>query len=554
MADIMKKWIRVVLTLVVVGGLAAGGWWFYQNRIARPVSAGSESLTQAVDVQRGDLSASISVVGELYAAQQEDLTFDRLDDTTALLTMDTGSGYVVQEGDVLATIDTTGYEQALEEAQSDLQEAEETLDELHTPASDLELARADLKIAQAELRLAQAEEDLADLLAADLGDLEDALDDAQDQLAQAVLQQKLAGYDSLAQSERELLYNVDWHERRSNELQQLVSAGQANLEQTEELAEEQQDLADALADLAELQAKRALSAQVAEAEVATAAAAVAEAEEALADARAGADELDLATAQLAVDEARVALESAREDKAELEEGVDAVSLAAAQASVDRKRLAVAEAEEDLAAATLCAPFDGTILAAYVDVGDLVSSSRTIVTVANLEDLQVLAAVDETTIREVSEGQSATIGFDAFPGQTFKGQVLSVPLQGTLQGDVMVYQVVVSLEGAEELTLLVGMTANVEIEVGQVTDALLVPTMALVNSGGLVQVLVPGGTEPDVEAQAVPVEVGLSNGVYTEVVRGLNEGDQVLVQMDSDSSVQFGGGGMGMLGGVMRIGR
>jgi hypothetical protein len=79
-------------------------------------------------------------------------------------------------------------------------------------------------------------------------------------------------------------------------------------------------------------------------------------------------------------------------------------------------------------------------------------------------------------------------------------------------------------------------------------------MALVNSGGLVQVLVPGGTEPDVEAQAVPVEVGLSNGVYTEVVRGLNEGDQVLVQMDSDSSVQFGGGGMGMLGGVMRIGR
>ena len=77
----------------------------------------------------------------------------------------------------------------------------------------------------------------------------------------------------------------------------------------------------------------------------------------------------------------------------------------------------------------------------------------------------MASVDETTIRQVSTGQDATITFDAFPGQSFTGKVLEVPLQGTLQGDVMIYSVPVSLTGAEKLTLLVGMTANVEIQVG-----------------------------------------------------------------------------------------
>ena len=78
---------------------------------------------------------------------------------------------------------------------------------------------------------------------------------------------------------------------------------------------------------------------------------------------------------------------------------------------------------------------------------------------------MLASVDETTIRRVSAGQPAQITFDAVPGQTLQGQVGDVPLQGTLQGGVMVYEVPISLVGAEKLPLLVGMTANVKIAVG-----------------------------------------------------------------------------------------
>ncbi|MDH7487854.1 MAG: biotin/lipoyl-binding protein, partial [Anaerolineae bacterium] len=337
----MRVFRRVLPVLVVLCVLAAGGWWLYQTRFAPAAGAATDGFTQVVAVQRGDLSASISVVGELYAVQQEDLTFDRLAGTTPLLTLEVETGHKVEEGQVLATIDPSPYQQALDQARSDLQEAEEVLAELQTPPSEVDIAQADLAIAQADLKLEQAKRNLEDLLNPDLSSLQTALRDAQDNLALARLRQTLAEHDSLAKSERDLLYAVDWHERRIAELQALVAAGKASLEQSEELAEEQETLAETRAELARVQAQRQLALQVAAADVAAAAAAVAEAEEALAEAQAGVDELELAKAQLAVREAEVALAEAREKRAELDKGVDAVKLAAAKASVDKKRLAVA---------------------------------------------------------------------------------------------------------------------------------------------------------------------------------------------------------------------
>ena len=193
---------------------------------------------------------------------------------------------------------------------------------------------------------------------------------------------------------------------------------------------------------------------------------LADAQKALADAQAGAKAstdaaLTLAKAQLAVKDAEVALATAQDARAKLDEGADAVTLASTQADVDKKRLAVADAETALAGTKLTAPFDGTVLQTNVAVGDVIAANTTILTLANLNNLQVLASVDETTIRRVSAGQPAQITFDAVPGQTLQGQVGDVPLQGTLQGGVMVYEVPISLVGAEKLPLLVGMTANVK---------------------------------------------------------------------------------------------
>ena len=544
----MKQILRILIIIIIVGAVAAGGYWFYQNRMTSNAAAATTDFTQTVAVRQGDVDASLSVVGELDAVQQADLSFDRMQGTTTLLSLDAEPGNEVLAGQVLATIDPAPYQQTLDQAESALQEAEQLLEELQTPPTALDLAQADLAIAEAQLELELAHADLADLEAPDLTDLERSVREAEENLQVAQFQQTLVGRNSLAGSERGLQYAVDWHERRVWELKNLVAQSKANLEQQEELDEQQQTLSELQADLARVQAQRALTLQAAAADVATAQSTLADAREALADARSGGDEITVAQTQLAIREAEVALAAAEEARSDLEIGADPVDFAAAQADVKKNQLALAEAQADLDATTLVAPFAGSILKTNAEAGDRINSSSVILSLANMNDLQVVAAVDETTIRQVAAGQSAEISFDAFPEQTFSGQVLSVPLQGTLQGGVMVYDVPISLQGADALPLLVGMTANVDIQVGQAQNVLLVPTMALQTMNGFNQVLVANSADAEAEPEAVPVEIGLSDGVHTEIVRGLNPDDQVVVQFSAAESNNFGFGGLGAIGG------
>jgi len=74
----------------------------------------------------------------------------------------------------------------------------------------------------------------------------------------------------------------------------------------------------------------------------------------------------------------------------------------------------------------------------------------------------------------------------------------------------------------------------------VTDALLVPTIALLQSNGLYQVLVPNASDPAGDPFAVPVEVGLSDGMYTAITKGLNAGDHVVVQVEASADSGFRG--------------
>ena len=555
----MKTLLRVFGIAAVILVLAAGGFWLYRSRTASPSgqttadsNATSGTFTQTVAAQRGDLNSAITVVGELAAVQKADLTFQEMSGTAPLVALDVAAGHTVTAGQVLATIDPAAYQQALDQARSDRQAAEEKLADLMEPATELDIAQADLEVAKAEHSLAQAKQDLIDLRTQDLTDLQNAVRNAQDDITVAERQQTLAAHDNLAKSERDLQYAVGWHQRRIADLQKLVAENKANLEQKQEITTEQEKLAEIQADLAQVSAERQLALQSAAAQVVTARTALAQAQQDLADAKQGGDEIDVARMQLAIKEAEVSLAAAKDTRSQLDEGADATELTAAQAAVDKKRLAVQDAEQALAGTQLTAPFAGTILQTHVNAGDNIAANTQILTLANLQQLQVLASVDETTIRRVAAGQPAQITFDALPGQTLAGQVGEVPLQGSLQGGVMVYEVPISVDGAQNLPLLTGMTANVQIQTGQAANALLIPSMALQKVSGMYQVLVADPADPAAEPQAVPVEVGLSDGAYTQIVRGLNDGDQVVVQMSSaDSNNAFGGFGGG--GFMMQMG-
>ena len=371
----MKIFGRVVGILVLIA-LVGGGVWLYRQRSATAqTAAGSANGTfrQVVAASRGDLSSALTVVGQLESEQRADLTFEKLSGSTRLQTLNATAGQKVKAGEALATVDPAPYQQALDQAKSDLQTAESTLSDLQTPATELEVAQANQAVTKAEQDVAQARQDLTDLKSPDLTSLKNAVLNAQDAAQLAVLQQTLTENGSTAKNERDFQYAVGWHERKLNEYQQLVSAGKANKEQTDAVATEQDALSEAQANLANARALHRLALQTASAGVAAACTTLADAQTALADAQKGGDAPAVAKAELAIKTADVALVKAEADRDTLTSGPDATALAAAQADVDKKQLAVADAEAALAGTKLMAPFDGTVLEVSLAQGDLVSN-------------------------------------------------------------------------------------------------------------------------------------------------------------------------------------
>ena len=550
----MKKIIRIALVVLVLAAVGVGGYWVYQNKTASAASTTSgTTYTQVVPVTQGSLDATLSVVGQLEADQSVSLAFEKMSEPATLLTLAVQAGNVVTDGQVLATIDSASYQQALDQAKSDLLAAEETLVDLKTPATALQIAQADVAVSKAKVQIQTSQDALDDLLNPDTPSLESAVANAKSALAKAQANVLAQEQDTAAKTQlNQLIYAESTPTAEYTRL--------ASETYSDDLYQDRLNLAyNKMMDTQDARTTNQLNSQSgalqAQMTLRNAQTTLADAQEALAVAKAGGDKLALAQAKVAVHGAEVSLQAAQEARQELDAGADASEIATAQAAVDQKRLAVSNAEAALADTQLVAPFDGTILETNVNEGGQVTANTAILTLANLQTMQVVASVDETTIRQVSEGQDAVITFDAFPGQSFTGKVLAVPLQGALQGDVMVYAVPLSLTGAEKLALRVGMTANVEIQEEQVTDALLVPTIALRQSNGLYQVLVPNTTDPNGAAEAVPVEIGLSDGTYTQITKGLNAGDQVLVEVSTspsdDEQMMMGGpgGGMDMGGGA-----
>ncbi len=117
--------------------------------------------------------------------QSENLKFEKLSGSTKLQKLNTTTGAKVKAGDVLASVDPAEYQQALDQAKSDLQSAEQTLTDLQTPPTEVQFAQADLAISQAQYQLEAAKSGLDDLIHPDLEQLNQNLADAKTSLVKA---------------------------------------------------------------------------------------------------------------------------------------------------------------------------------------------------------------------------------------------------------------------------------------------------------------------------------------------------------------------------------
>ena len=216
----------------------------------------------------------------------------------------------------------------------------------------------------------------------------------------------------------------------------------------------------------------------------------------------------------------------------------------AQSAVKVQTQNVQKAKTNLGYATITSPIDGVVLNRAVEEGQTVASSfntPTLFTIAqDLTDMRVIANIDEADIGGVAEGQRVTFSVDAYPADTFEGSVTQVRQEATTESNVVTYEVVVSAPN-NDLKLKPGLTANVTIYTMEKNHVLAIPSKALrfVPSDKL---LTKDQSIQDCESplkvwkqegnvfKAYPVKTGITNGTLTEIVSGLNNGDEILTEI------------------------
>jgi len=219
-----------------------------------------------------------------------------------------------------------------------------------------------------------------------------------------------------------------------------------------------------------------------------------------------------------------------------------LSFEKARQTVNSSRESVRKAETNLGYATITSPIDGVVLSKSVEEGQTVAASFNtpeLFTIAqDLTNMRVIADIDEADIGGVVEGQRVSFSVDAFPDDMFEGEVTQVRQQAITSSNVVTYEVVISAPN-NDLKLKPGLTANVTIFTMEKNDIIAVPSKALrfTPNEALLQ---PGQTVQDVDApakvwtlednvfKAHKVETGTTNGMVTEIVSGISEGAEILV--------------------------
>ena len=216
-------------------------------------------------------------------------------------------------------------------------------------------------------------------------------------------------------------------------------------------------------------------------------------------------------------------------------GVAQAAIHKAEAQVEQVKAQLSQAQEDLRNATIASPIDGVVLSRDREVGDAVSSilvmgsgATLIMTVGDLREVYVKGKVDESDVGKVWLGQAARISVESYRGQTFTGRVTKISPMGVEKDNVTTFEVRVSISN-ESHKLLATMTANAEIVLEERKGVLAIPEGAILyQKDRSTEVEIPDAVS-ETGRRRVPVKTGISNGSKTQLVSGLAEGAQVILQ-------------------------
>ncbi|MHC5597404.1 MAG: efflux RND transporter periplasmic adaptor subunit [Nostoc sp.] len=487
-----RNWLSWLIALCLLGGI--GYTLYYQVTVAPRQQASRRVLTKPVE--RQSLTITVSANGTVKPERSINLSPKNSGILKSLLAKE---GDIVKQGQIVAYMDDSNLRGQLTSAQGQLAQAEANLQKVQAGNRPQDIAQSQgaLDEAQANLQKVQTGNRSQDI--------------AQ---AQAQLQNTQA---ALSKAEDNFLRN-----------QQLYKAGGISL----------QTLNQSRADRDSAQAT------------------VSAAQQALGLQKAGSRPED-------IEQARAVVRQRQQALALVKAGSRQEDIDSARAQVTSARGSLQNIQAEINDTIIRAPFDGVVTKKYADPGAFVtpttassevasSSSSSILSLASTNE--VVANLAETNISKISFGQKVSIKADAYPGKTFEGKVSQIAAQAIVQQNVTSFEVRVSLSDPQRL-LRSGMNAQVDFQVGQVENALVVPTASVVRQENATGVFVAGKNNKPV---FTPIETGVTANNFTEVKSGLTGNERVLLSFPPRSRPQstprggvfpgLGGGGGGRSGG------
>jgi HlyD family secretion protein len=225
-----------------------------------------------------------------------------------------------------------------------------------------------------------------------------------------------------------------------------------------------------------------------------------------------------------VDQARNSVYQAQERLDDLQSGATDEEIRQAQLTLDQAQLALDDARADLEAATLRAPFDGTVTEVTALPGEYIGKSS-FITLAALDEPLLEFWVEESDMSGVVVGNRVEISFEALPDETFSGVVTQVDPTLVTVDRTLAVQAFASIDTSSYSgDLLGGMNAEVDVISAEARDVLIVPLQALRELGDDKYAVFVVGSDGELEMR--PVEVGLKDLVNAEIISGLKVGEVV----------------------------
>ena len=465
----VKYPLRWGIGLIVAGSLAVGTTITYNLVNQRNREQNITELTVPVEAQ--NVTLRITASGKVVPIQSVNIS-PKNPGVLAQLYVEQGDR--VEEGQVLARMDVGDIRAQILQQRANLAQVQAQLDQARAGSRPQEIQQAQARLAQAEAQLSQAR----------AGNRDQEIAQAQAQVNSAQAQVTLT-------------------QSRVKRYQELTQQGATSQDQLEQFISEDQ------------RAKASLD----------------EAQKRLSLLELGSRNEEITAREAAVTEARAALVL-------LQKGSRPEEIAQRQAAVKAAEAQIQAAEVRLQDTVIRAPLSGIVTQKYANVGAFVTpttsastsasaTSSSIVAVAR--GLEVLAQVPEVDIGRIQQGQQVEIVADAYPDQVFKGNVRLIAPEAVVEQGVTSFQVRVDLDtGIEQLRS--GLNVDLTFLGDRLSDALVLPTVAIVTEQGQTGVLVADEKNQPLFRE---VTIGAQIADQTQILQGVQPGDRVFINLPKD---------------------